>query len=426
MPSDVSVSITPSAWPDEVINGIFVQWCLYRATTSIGLGQWGGPDDQSGAYTFGVQTASFFTISPTGPLSWELTAASGVDVEAVREILAEAAQRAAEHDSGQDLVYQCHMTSSFDLDQNASLNFFRILGDQRYIAGSRRLADRVLLDFEEASVQQTASGSEPAASPLIVPNLRITVTIFVPGPAAGSFACDMAAVMFETVGAICAFALGRPVDDPSLAHFPLRDDDAARLRARQRDPSILTLARDSVSLDIFGELVALGGPETLMRARNAFITLHESQRQRNSDISVMLNISAIEALISPSVQHPWRKEKVTRRFREGVLGLCLGAVDELLVHQNMEAAFNFRKRGSQDRRRKEIIDHIYDLRSLPTHTGIGPSGLSFMAMGGNQALRLALLSDLTRAALLSYLQAPRSSLVGHPSCVFGSAKAETV
>lgn len=425
MPSDMSVSITPSLWPDEISNGVFVQWCLHRATTSLNLGQWSGPGNPGGAYTFGDPTASFFTIAPIGPLSWELTTASGVDTEAVREILVEAAQRAAEHDTGQDVVYQREMTSSFALDQNTSLNFFRILGDQRYIAGPRRLSDRVILDFEDAAPQQTASKLEPPTPPLFVPDLRIRATIFVPGPAAGSLARDTASAIFETVAAICAFALGRPVDDPNLAHFPLSDLDAASHRGRQSDPSILTLARDSVSLDIFGDLAALGGPEALVRARNTFITLHESQRQRNPDISVMLDISAIEALLSPSTQHPWRKERVTRRFREGVLGLCLDAVDEILIHPNLETAFGYRKRGGRERQRREIVDHIYDLRSLPTHTGIGPSGFSFMMIGGDHGLRLALLSDLTRAALLAYLQAPRSSLVGHPSCVVGSPNAGT-
>jgi hypothetical protein len=87
----------------------------------------------------------------------------------------------------------------------------------------------------------------------------------------------------------------------------------------------------------------------------------------------------------------------------------------------MEAALGYRRKGSHERQRKEVVDHIYDLRSLPTHGGVGPSGFSFPAIGCNRGLRLALLSNLTRAALLAYLQAPRSSLVGHPSCVVGSS-----
>src|SRR5207248_2570011 len=124
---------------------------------------------------------------------------------------------------------------------------------------------------------------------------------------------------------------------------------------------------------------------------------------------------AIEALITPGRQCKWRKEQVTKRFREAVLILCKQAVDALLAHQNLEEALGFSKRGTVDRQRRALVDHIYDLRSLPTHTGIGPRNISIHTFGAERGIRVALLSDLARAALLAYLQAPMSFLTGHPA-----------
>jgi hypothetical protein len=142
--------------------------------------------------------------------------------------------------------------------------------------------------------------------------------------------------------------------------------------------------------------------------------MHEAQRQNNADAATMLYVAAIEALISPVTQLEWRKESVTRRFREGVLSLCADAVDDLLAHDNVEQAFHFRKQGRNKWQRRQLVDHIYDLRSVPTHTGVSPTQVGMMQLIGDSSMRVALLSDLARSALHGYLQGPCSFLAGHP------------
>jgi len=289
-----------------------------------------------------------------------------------------------------------------------ALNMFRVLGDQVPIVGPRRLSDVALLDF-------TQDPPPESGQTLFVPDTKIIVTLFAPGPAAGPLVGNAVCATFETVAAICAVALGRPVAYSSLAHFPVPTELAESQWARRHDPAIRGLARDFVSLDIFAELAALGGPDAVIRARNACITIHEAQRQANADIATMLYVCAIEALITPGRQCKWRKEQVTKRFREAVLILCKEAVDDLLAHRNLEEALGFSKRGNVDRQRRALVDHIYDLRSLPTHTGVGPRNISIQTFGAERSIRVALLSDLARAALLSYIQAPMSFLTGHPA-----------
>lgn len=62
------------------------------------------------------------------------------------------------------------------------------------------------------------------------------------------------------------------------------------------------------------------------------------------------------------------------------------------------------------------MNAVYDSRSVPTHSGLSLSapGLS-VVMTHPGAFRLALLSELSRAAILSYIESPRSSIIGKVS-----------
>lgn len=104
--------------------------------------------------------------------------------------------------------------------------------------------------------------------------------------------------MLEVVAAICALALGRVVDAP-LVLFPLAGDAVSTAQSRRRDLSIPGLARDGVSLDIFGELVALADFDGLLRARGALLSYHAALQQSSSDVALMLFVTSLEALITP-------------------------------------------------------------------------------------------------------------------------------
>jgi hypothetical protein len=404
----IEVRIPSSHWPDEIANGLFLQWCLKFAQDELGIQQWSGGNGTNNPHVFGIPTGCHFTVTLSDARSWHATG-NDIDQSTLRSILTRAAQNASEMHTGDDLVYQASFTSSPPsiTDPSFTLNMARIMGEQVRIAGPRRLSDRILLNFKEQSL--------PDSTPqLFAPDTEIEVTLFTPGPAPLYLANRTASAMFEVAAAICAHAIGRPVDNPmGSAMFTLDGSAADEEISRRRDPRILGLARDSISLDIFGDLAALGGEIELLRARNAFITLHEAQRQTNADAATMLYVCAIESLISPSSDLSWRKESVTRRFREGVISLCGDSVDSLLAHPNMESALGFHKRGGIGRQRREIVDHIYDLRSLPTHTGMGPTRVGIIDFASEHGMRIALLSELAKAALHGYLQAPRSFLAGH-------------
>lgn len=87
---------------------------------------------------------------------------------------------------------------------------------------------------------------------LFAPQTSIQVDVLAPGPTAGPFSDEIAGDLVETVRVICTFALGRPVDGP-LALFSSDEEKAEAARQKQYDSSILGLARDHISLDLFGE-----------------------------------------------------------------------------------------------------------------------------------------------------------------------------
>jgi hypothetical protein len=199
-----------------------------------------------------------------------------------------------------------------------------------------------------------------------------------------------------------------------LMIIPINDDEAAATQVLRRDASILTLARDSISLDIFEEFAALGDLDGVLRARGSLLSYHAALQQANPDVATMLLVSSMEALIVPSPE--WRKDKVTKRFKEVICELCPAAIDELVNHIDVERAFSYKRKGGPRPRRHQLLNRIYELRSSPTHEGIGLAGGGMMVPMGmtSGSLRVAMLSDLARAVLLAFLQAPRSSLIGHP------------
>lgn len=392
--------------PGEAARSLFDAWVLKLSEQRLGYHQSSTNSDEHGPYLgFGDLLGEHFELRGAGLEITEVKAV-GVDEAVVLEILSEASSRVAARDTGDAVVYQQEMTVAAPDFLAGGMHFMRILGDQRHIEGSHRLADAVLLDFEQGLLPDG-----PPELRLLAPKCRVQVTIFAQGPGPSSWSERTANAMSEITAAICAFATGRPVEYfPML--FPSQPGDVERASQRRYDPSIPGLVRDSVSLDVFGELPMRGHEDAVLRVRGALLAYHAALKQTSPDVALMLFVTAIEALISP--RHEWGKKRVTARFAKSLLDLCPVAVDALLDHGNIEQAFQYTKQGGITRQRRDLLDRIYEARSVPTHTGLGLSASGMAIMGMPDTVRVALISDLARTAILSYIQSPRSSLIGHP------------
>ena len=287
--------------------------------------------------------------------------------------------------------------------------FLQRLGSQTRIAGWRRLGISILLEFVEEVPEDWAE-----KKPILAPKAVVDVNIAAPGPCAGYFSSHIAHGVVETVQAICAFALGRSVELPHTV-FPFEDEKLPELNKRRGDPAILTLARKGTSLDIFTPLAADGGLELFRRVRAALITFDAATRQDHDSVAAILYIVVVECLVTPYTD--WRRERVTKRFIEFFDELIPDDLDQIVAHGNFEEAFGMR-RGARTARalRREVLDRMYDYRSGQLHKGLEPSyqGLGGVGVDVGSSARRGLLGDFAEAAVLRYLSAPRSSLIGHP------------
>jgi len=193
----------------------------------------------------------------------------------------------------------------------------------------------------------------------------------------------------------------------------MADDLVFSIDQKWMDPSLGTLARSGVALDM-ETISSLGGLESCNRYRQSLVAFDSATQQTNVDIATILFVTGIESLIYPAGS--WGRERVVARFINMVLEYASDAVDEICAHQNTPGAFGLTFRGGAARRRKDLLERIYDLRSGPVHGALNPAA-GFMGSSGDihQMMRIALLSDLHRQMILAFLEAPRSSLVGYPA-----------
>ncbi|MCH7777655.1 MAG: hypothetical protein IH878_14125 [Gemmatimonadetes bacterium] len=282
------------------------------------------------------------------------------------------------------------------------------LANQVRIQGWRRLGTNVLLEFEEEKPDDW-----DAKPQILAPEAIVKAHVAAPGPCAGDFSKSIAKQVMELVEAVCTFALGRPFEIPHTI-FSSKDASVPELEARGQDAAIPNLARKGVSLDVFDRLRALGGLQSFERARASLLTFDAAVRQERDPVAYILYVVAAEALTTPFM--PWRTEKLTKRFKEFFNELMPKDLDEIVAHANFEEAFAI-KRGTRAARalRFDVLNQIYASRSGLVHKGIGPSYDAMMGTSGGDAVRRGLLSGFAEMAILRFLEAPRSSIVGHPA-----------
>jgi hypothetical protein len=326
----------------------------------------------------------------------------------VHQVVTEAVARVQRFELGGNVWYSTELhEESFSIASPAFMGrFMQRLGNQIRIAGWRRLGSVVLLEFTE----EVPDGEE-AKPMLFAPKAVIKAHLAVPGPRAGHFTSHIAHSALEAVSAICTLALGRPVRLPPTV-FPTETEQIAALDGQRTDEKILTLARKTVPLDVFGWAAQPGGHQVFEKLRSALLTFDAAVKQEHDAVAAILYVVAAECLTPPPT--PWRKEKLTKRFREFYDELMPDALDEIVSHGNFEEALGVR-RGKRTPRalRRETLDRIYAFRSGQLHEGLDPSYRGFLGETGS-GMRRALLSDFAEGAILRFIRAPRSSLIGDP------------
>lgn len=339
------------------------------------------------------------------------TASDSAEQTRINELVRQSGHRVAAGDFGGFVWYSTTLEgqSTPPIDARFMARMLEALGSQTRIQGWRRLGWHVVLNFRE----ELPEGGIPEGGLLFAPKPVVDVHLAVPGPAEAPFTSPIAHRNVELVGAICTFALGRPVDLPSVV-FPADDEDVAGLETHSQDLSIPILARNGVSLDIFNGLLALGGLPSVIRARGAFLSYDAAVRQEREQVAVILYVVATECLTNPF--QPWKKDRLTKRFVTFHEELMPQDLDEIVQHANFEQAFAVtRGNRTAPALRRELLSRLYTLRSEPMHEGLSMSFEGMAGMASGAGLRRALASDFAQKAIIRFLQSPRTSLIGHPA-----------
>lgn len=328
--------------------------------------------------------------------------------ELIAKLAAEAVVRVAAMDFGGEIWYstELHELPWTMSSQQFMGTLLQRLGNQTRIVGWRRLGGDVLLEFTE----EAANAVDGEAS-LLAPKAVVKVHVAVPGPRPGHFASHIVHGVVEVVGSICTFALGRPLTLPHVI-FPAKQEKWEPAAARRADTTVLTLARKGVPLDIMGWAGRPGGFPVFERLRSALLTFDAGVRQEHDAVASILYVVAAECLTTPAPS--WRTNKLTTRFLEFYDELMPDALDEIVRHGNFEEAIGMR-RGNRTPRalRRKALERIYSFRSGQLHEGLDPSYRGFLA-DPVANVRRGLFSDFAEAAILNFIRAPRSSLIGHP------------
>lgn len=389
-------TVRRDAWAE-----LFQAWVIRLAQEQFGALQWGGP---AHLFTIGAPGGPRFGVAVTTD-SVAIGEVSELDEHAVAAVVAEAESRTNRGELGGVVIYSATFRTSGLTSAEDIFDLLKTIGTQVHIDGPRRLSNVVVLDFRPEIPEH------PDTAMIFAPATVVDAVIYVPGPVWSPLTDRVASGITETTAALCAVALGRPVTSEG-GDFPIGDDGIPAALSRRSDMSIRGLARDGVSLDIFGDLRALGGESATLRGRSSALALHGAMAQQSADISMLLLVTAIEALVAPAAE--WGKERVVKRFVNSVIELCPTTVDEIAAHEDAGDALGFSPRGSVNRQRREILDLIYASRSRITHSGLSLSPPGLTSFASPTRPRITLTTELAFAAFLSYLSAPRSSVVGYP------------
>jgi hypothetical protein len=325
-------------------------------------------------------------------------------VSVVDGLVNEAIRRAEAQDFGPGAWWKI----VFTIDYAAlafGIHFHRILGVRHRLTGNRRLQDFGVIMFH--------SPEAPEEQQLFTPTTEATVVFRMPSPGHGAFGRPLAQDWATTIRSMISFAGDAPARDMGAGFWPLAEDDEDVVRAKTllEDQSLGELAAGGIGLLSNTLALTAGTPENteaLQRVRGALLAYEQGLLQESEYVVMVMFVSAIEALFVPN--QPWQEGRLSKRFIESTLVLCLDAVDEVRTHGNFREAFG--KRSN----RKQLLSPLYSLRSTPLHTGMlgHPVGMFVFSMNMGGGARVPLTSDLARASILAFLQRPFSPLWGHP------------
>jgi hypothetical protein len=383
----------------------FVFAWLYRlCADEVGVNGHGTSGTQPWGWRLTLPSGGTVEVAPRGKRSVAFTTDDKDVAPRLRAIAESAVARAAARDTGEPIWWRAGFTSArFGLGNLLDAQGMRILSEQRLLAAEEGV-DGV------AYIQTDVHFADAAAeSPMLSGGtLEAAVTFKTPGPSHTDFAERRANQFAGTLRAYLTLATGLTFRGPSMFLLPAdaeRIDTAKRRLAEGVSELWFTCDDRQRQVALWPALSRLGPSYELHERVRGFLGCYEvAISQTSGSASVAFFIAAIEALATPPT--PWRRDKAVQRFTNFVSDLDRDSLQRIMAHANFAEAFGPKQSP------KAVADHLYDLRSRPFHGGLNPEPTH--TIGNPDAIRVSLASELARDAFARFLDAPRSSLIGHP------------
>lgn len=278
------------------------------------------------------------------------------------------------------------------------LHFLRSMDHARRAMGRLGLGSWVVLDFVPTK------DDKPDVPPFSPVNVRGYFTIG--GAFDGPYTSRMAREVVASVRACTSFCLGTPL---SIGKFRAlsQEEESIHLASLAEAPVRLQLAVESFPIgEALQAMTTLGAKEAASRTVRAMACFETAMQQCNVAACTIHLVSAIEALARPNYERAWNN-RVTQRYQQFLMKCVPDKLAEILKSPHLGLAF------PGVRSEKKLVEAIYKSRSDAVHNGHIGEYHDISSVEG--AIRVMLIADIVRAAIIEFAKSPFSSLVGHPS-----------
>jgi hypothetical protein len=383
--------------PDDASARLWADWVLRLLDERYGVTQQSNGEGKNWNATLANGAVIQFRVTETGECEIEAPQEYTADANAIAE---DAHRRTLALDYGSGAWWRASFSTDMGLSGVTSLHFMRIMSEHnaRRYQGHWRFGGEALLSFDQA---------EKGATPVVIPKFDVRMLFRVPAPGHGPHSISIAEELATFLRAATAFASAAPLQIAAPI-FPADDQEQAEAQAQVPNAPELPAEGQPLWAQLMSLVPDPGQLESLRRAQGAMFAYEQAITQESEYVTLALLVSALEALNVPNAT--WQMERVSARFISFCLQLCPDAIDVVMNHANFAQAFDGYSSA------KRFLRTLYGLRSKPLHTGFLQHRVSRLpAMGGDAGIRVALVSEVVRAAVVVFMRKPFSSLVGHPT-----------
>ena len=283
------------------------------------------------------------------------------------------------------------------LNQSTLLHMFRSMGSYKRGPEKLRMGQGALLRIDDGKEGELA----------LLPKLNIEVIFASPGAPAGPFSRAMAKKMIPVFSAVLSGCFGTPLM-PMPAIVPAKENEIEDTLQELNSDKLPDIGFQG--LPIWNFLAAcrfLGATELADRVIGAMMAYEAGMLQRTDHATLVFFVSAIEALTVPNLKKA-KTQRLSKRFSDFLETFCSDDIEKVMNHANFSQAFG------KITSKKRFIRELYNLRSVPIHTGHF-GNYSGMMIADDQSLKIGLVNDIVVAAISALIKTPVTLLWGHPT-----------